>query len=411
VELNCSVIRPLIDVAVRQRFPDNSEYWLSNNPEYPNAEAPIKRYEYSYFKDKTEKRHPSLIGLIEGNTIQATAKATQIGICIKESSGTLLRPSRQGTIYGDGTVIKPRCSKMVGTKRKDNKTGKLVPVNAEIDAKLHTEGGGHVQLGMKLNFMAARNPQENERIILSVMPANNDNEADVAVEQFKRIKELLPDAKAALYDGALHGVHLRELYQTGLVPTSRMRRANGKKAPQRTLGTREVRNPDGTTTNLHMHLLWGLPNVMTEDINAKRILEPCEIIDRTMAKRSNGYRWYNVYKVPNESGGGTFRERLDQTDDDRAKKGKDNKPKIPFNREEHLRAIPPVDPYHDGYFSLRSDAESGNAKYDNSMVNQRSHSVGMVGTLWDALMWQIYQNAIAVELHRRRKAAVERRAA
>jgi hypothetical protein len=41
-----------------------------------------------------------------------------------------------------------------------------------------------------------------------------------------------------------------------------------------------------------------------------------------------------------------------------------------FNREEHLRVIPPDDPDHDPLYAKRNDTESGNRILDDSMLRE-----------------------------------------
>ena len=91
-------------------------------------------------------------------------------------------------------------------------------------------------------------------------------------------------------------------------------------------------------------------------------------------------------------GSGTVRLRLDQTADDIA---------AGFNREEHLRAIPPGDPDHDRLYGRRNDTESGNRLLDDSMLRERAHTVGRRRQLLNLITWAAVRNASAVRQHAR----------
>ena len=111
--------------------------------------------------------------------------------------------------------------------------------------------------------------------------------------------------------------------------------------------------------------------------------------DRTRG-REGQWRLYNVYQVPEGHGGGTIRLRLDQTDHDRD---------IGFNREEHLRVIPPDDPDHAVVYGRRNDTESGNRLLDDSMLRERAHTVGWRRQLINVTCWAAVRNAVAVWQH------------
>ena len=91
-----------------------------------------------------------------------------------------------------------------------------------------------------------------------------------------------------------------------------------------------------------------------------------------------GWRLYGEYRLADTLGGGTVRLRLDNTTDDVA---------TGFNREEHLRSIPPGDPDHDRLYGRRNDTESGNRLLDDSMLRERAHTVGCRRQLLNLITW------------------------
>ena len=125
-------------------------------------------------------------------------------------------------------------------------------------------------------------------------------------------------------------------------------------------------------------------------LGARRRLTPLRRIRTERRGREGQWRFYNVYAVPDDHGGGTIRLRLDQTDHDRD---------IGFNREEHLRVIPPDDPDHPVVYGRRNDTESGNRLLDDSMLRERAHTVGWRRQLVNVTCWAAVRNAVAVWQH------------
>ncbi len=70
-----------------------------------------------------------------------------------------------------------------------------------------------------------------------------------------------------------------------------------------------------------------------------------------------------------------------------------------FNREENLRPIPPGDPDHDKLMGRRNDTESGNRLLDDSMLRERTHTVGWRRQSLNLITWSALRNALAVHQH------------
>ncbi len=94
----------------------------------------------------------------------------------------------------------------------------------------------------------------------------------------------------------------------------------------------------------------------------------------------NAYRWYNLYQMPDSSGGGEVRVPLLN----------DGKNSIAENH----RAIPPDDPDYFDLYHIRSDAESLNRAFDDSLWLRRSHSMGTIAHLLDWLGFGLAINSL-----------------
>ncbi len=119
-----------------------------------------------------------------------------------------------------------------------------------------------------------------------------------------------------------------------------------------------------------------------------------ELARKQIRRRINAdgtYRWYGEHEVPESSGGGIVRVRLDQTDEDR-RRG--------FKRTEHLRPIPPGDDDYRRLYPRRPDIESINRALDDSLWLERAHSVGHARQLVDLMGYVLRLNSIALHRHR-----------
>jgi hypothetical protein len=93
-------------------------------------------------------------------------------------------------------------------------------------------------------------------------------------------------------------------------------------------------------------------------------IEPRRNLDGT-------WRWYGVYAVPDDTGGGTIRVRLDTTDEDRRRK---------FNRAEHLRTIPPSDPDDQRLYPAAQMPSRSTAHSTTAAGSGRAHSADRVAS-------------------------------
>ncbi len=244
--------------------------------------------------------------------------------------------------------------------------------------------------GVGFVSLVTRSPEANERVILDVIDAPRAaGEAAHAMKAFRRTLPLLPGAQATLYDGAMRGVHRREIFEMGKIPISPPRTRDNPKLHERYFGPVEVHG--GGLTELDIQLVDGTPNIKELADDGTPVYTPLVRI-KTSKPRTTG-ACYNEYVVPPELGSGVIRLPVTSDDHDRADK---------FNREEWLHAFAPGDPDYERLYRRRNDAESGNASLDNSMPRERAHSIGRPGILLNLITWAFYKNAQARALHAER---------
>jgi hypothetical protein len=235
-------------------------------------------------------------------------------------------------------------------------------------------------------------------------------EAQVAVGCLDRLGPRLPGAQGVIYDGALRGKHLEHLlHDLGLLGVCPVTAASGGRRAKRSRTERqvfveaaEVTRADKTCT-IQLYSRGG--RLCVGELDEKGEVVLVELTRKKILRRTNAdgtYRWYGEFEVPESSGGGTVRVRLDLTDEDR-KRG--------FNRTEHLRPIPPGDDDYRRLYPRRPDIESINRALDDSLWLKRAHSVGHARQLVDLMGYVLRLNSIALHRHRRTRAPVRAEAA
>ena len=350
---------------------------------------PMRRYHFEWLRNTYVEADEGHAAMGDAFREDAALSAVLIGLCDPDGDGSLTHPSPNRVVVGDGKVVTPRFKTNPRNRNKLNKrTGEIRTVQADPDAKLHVTGGGERVFGTKFVLLSARGDHRNQRIILDVAYSPSNEAAD-ALAALERTLPLLPGAQAVAYDGAFRGVHLRPLMKRhGVVPVSRLHSGQHGQVPDRYYGKATVLG--GTATEIDVHIVNGAPCARTFTVDGEPITAPLARVKTERRGRPGAHRFYNVYTVPTDLGGGTIRLRLDQAEDDVA---------TGFNREEHLRAIPPDDPDHAAIYGRRNDTESGNRLLDDSMLRERAHTVGWRRQLLDVMCWAAVRNAVAVWQH------------
>ena len=335
-EISHPLVWDLMGRTVRERFPRDMSQWLPAEP--------MRRHHYLYGRKRLllPIRDQLRDHFEEIASRQAVA---DLGLCDPDGPGSVTHPDLQRMLYADGKVVTPLWKAKPGDTRVDKHTGEIRSVRFEADAALHVTGSGEPAWGTKHVMVAVRNEATHGRMILSVSSVPQvGGEANVALECIGRLAPVLPGALGVIYDGALRGVHLVELLRDrGLLPVVPVTAASGgrhakKPRVERTalVGPGTIRRTNGTTSDCILYAEAGALCLGELDTTGEVTLIPLERIKIESRRNADGtWRWYGVFAVPEDSGGGTIRVRLDTTDEDRRRK---------FNRSEHLRAIPPSDP-------------------------------------------------------------------
>ncbi len=378
---------------VREQRPRNMAQWLPAEP--------MRRHHYLYGRG----RHlvPMREQLRDAFEAIASRQAVQeLGLCAPDGPGSVTHPDLTRMLYADGKVVTPLWKAKPGETQIDRHTGEIRALRAEGDAALHITGSGEPAWGTKHVMVATRGDDVHARMILSVAPVEDvGGEAKVALECIGRLSRGLPGALGVIYDGAFRGVHLVELLRDrGLLPIVPVQAAAGGRRAKRPRAERTVRvgpgvirRADGTTSDCMLYAEAGA--LCLGELNADGNVILVALTRTKIEQRANAdgtWRWYGVYEVPADSGGGSIRVRLDTTDDDRRRK---------FNRCEHLRPIPPSDPDYARLYPRRADAESINRALDDTCWLGRAHSAGRARQLVNLIGYAIAVNSLALHRHRR----------
>ncbi|MEY2472866.1 MAG: hypothetical protein QOK28_2195 [Actinomycetota bacterium] len=354
---------------------------------------PMTRGQYSWLRDRLAATPGFWVEATRrfGETAAAMAKA--IGICDDPSAG-YTNPPLSSCLIGDGKTLAALSKYTVNGEVL--KTGEIKLRRFDADARYYTNGADEVVFGHHFALMSARNGHPNETIItgLDSVRSGEGGEAATSVRLAKQAKQRL-DALAVLYDNAMRGIHVDDLYGVGLVtvaPVAAKVRASKstKRVPKDTpAGTATITTPTGTTYEVPIHAIDGRPYLVDVTQNGKRVL--VELDEKKIEHRprkKGGSTFYGVLKAPS---GATIRIRYDTTDEDRANG---------FNRAENVRPFPPGTDRYKRLYNYRPTAESMNAQLERSLGPwHRAHSYTREHVELDVLGFALLNNAKAAYRH------------
>ncbi len=145
-----------------------------------------------------------------------------------------------------------------------------------------------------------------------------------------------------------------------------------------------ITRPDGTIHETQLYGVQGAAHILEVDSAGAEVLLPAKLLKTERRKNSDGtWRMYNLWQAP---GGGTFREPVIDTDEDKLSK---------LNQAERLRSIPPTDPDYKEIYGRRNDAEAQNRALDDSLWLGRAQSMDAQRHLLDWLGYGLVVNAVA----------------
>jgi hypothetical protein len=376
---------PEIVKAAQERYPDDPTMW-------PPASAP-RRHHWQHAKKRLNGPELECVR----DTFERIAASQAVEVGIGAGSGSLTHPSLDNALQSDGKVITPLYRAKPKTPVVDRDTGELLRYKrSEPDAMLHMTGEGVEAYGVKFVFTAGRVNRWHGRVITSVDHVHKrGGEARVAVESIERIAALHPNVQVILYDGAMRGIHHRDLMRdVGLIvvspPTAARAETKDTKREEKVTFIENTETPDGVA--LALYARGGSLGVMDHNADGDEVFVTFQNLRRLRRKNANGsYRFYGEYQLPLSLGGGKIMVRADTTDEDE-KRG--------VNRSENLRLFAPEDEDYQRLYPRRSDIESNNRQLDDSLYIRRAHSKGAMAQLLDLIGYAAVYNAIAVGLTR-----------
>jgi hypothetical protein len=324
-------------------------------------------------------------------------------------------PALENTLVGDGTVIRSHYRGWPGKRQLNRETGELEQVKFDPDADYFDTGDGDKPYGIKFGLIESWLPYENERLIHDIFSIRNEDGRDEAAEAIRSITalvELLPDAQAVSWDMALHGVHFDTTRRLGLIDIVKVQktaaRAGRKIPPPKDEHGKRCKGhlfklSDDTTRELDLYTLDGNPHIEAIAEGKKHKVPLTKTRLRRIEHRSEGFRLYGDYRVPDDPRipkdlrHATVTIRLSHTEDD----GK-------YNRAENLRPITIHDPIegtnpdlgHQNEFDqrrvLRPGAESMNRWLKQHFNDKRAPAVGIGRIMFMLICAALLNNAKAV---------------
>ncbi|MFD6986554.1 hypothetical protein ACFWAX_38680, partial [Streptomyces sp. NPDC059956] len=225
-----------------------------------------------------------------------------------------------------------------------------------------------------------------------------EDEAAIAVRQFRMLKDALPHCMGVVYDGAFRGVHRDALARTGLLAINKQ---HGSVAPVFYERISPCRSG---------HELWCDQGRIAESIridDGTRILEPLPITKLEHRAGASKSRWYHVLKIPCRHGDHDYRVPvgITTTPADRTLRSADTGKRIKsdsergFHRAEYLQQIPEASLTHQLLYPYRADSESVHSQFDQSLWNRRMIAYGVDRQKIFVLGFALSQNATSHQIY------------
>jgi hypothetical protein len=357
-----------------------------------DVEPPMNRSQFARYRDRYGIDERTLETLGDAFRREMSAVATSMGMFVK-SRGTTSYPDASNALFGDGTVLRTLTRYTPVDRQVHPHTGEISSRVHDPDAAWFRTGDGTRVYGTKFGFSAGRLPNPNETLILDVFTVGKGRyEAAQAVASIRTLAMHL-DAQAVVWDGALRGTHIDELYDAGLITVNRVHGSGDGKTKSRNLGVHAFDGPAGTTT-LEVWAINGAPHIDVVAAGATHHVP----LERTRTRRSQNrghvsYRWYGDYRIPTTSlvppelRGAKISIRLNSSSADKDRH---------LARADVLRAIAPSDPYWSEIYKLRPVSESINRMIKRRHANGRAPALGVPRQLFHLICAALFHNLEAV---------------
>lgn len=321
---------------------------------------------------------------------QAFGNSAEMGVGV--NYGTLLEPSLEAGIFGDGVVISPMTKFKAGDMGFNERRGYLQQRRYDPDATYYIDGTGRRVYGNEFIHMSARTDVPNEVITFAIHPLRKGGtrmEADIALTMAKNIKQALPGMAMVHYDKALRGQSVEKIWDLRMMPMVGVYDKTGRSTEQVPLGKKRI---NGVATQLFAYR--GAVCIRDADGNFKP-LTPTKLV--YMPNAADDYRVYCDYVVPDTINcdtrlwGGSVRQRM-------------NSPKrADFVYGEHVRAHAPGSDGWKKLYGYRSLAESVNSWMKKELgPGQRARSLNQTHQWIDLMVMLMIRNHQSLMLYRRR---------
>lgn len=296
--------------------------------------------------------------------------AKQMGM-LDGTVDSLARPAVGNWLSGDGTVLRSRFNNGPGQMQVDRHTGEISEARYDPDAAFHITGDKQRVSGTKFSMVHVRTGYTSELVTLSVdhVPAGSGHsEADVALAQIREILDLAPDARGVIWDKAMRGTHIDQLYDLGLMSLVKVSLQSGGKVKDVLVGPRKTK----AGHDVKLRSVNGAAHVEAT-VDGETVLVRLSQPKILRRRNNNGtYRWYGEYRLPDDPllpkrlRNDLITERFDTSEEDRDRG---------FNRSEALRPIADGDERWSTLHSGRPVAESLNAWLKHLWRNGRAPAV------------------------------------
>jgi hypothetical protein len=353
----------------------------------PGAPAP-SRFMVRHAKER--------LGLAEGEKLESIMKsgallyAEEMGIGVNH--GTMLMPSVNAGMFGDGVVIRPMSRYKRGDMGWNECTGQWQQRRFDPDATYYTDGMKRRVYGNEFVQMSARTGSANEVITFAIHPlrkGGEETEASIALGMARDVKAQLPGMAMLHYDKALRGRTVEELWDLQLLPMIGVYDKTG-------LATEEVPLGAKTINGVKVSLFAFRGGVSIKALDGS-------FISLTATKLSyipnagDTYRVYCDFVVPDGANcdtrlwGGKVRQRMNSPE------------KAGFVYGEHVRAHAPGSPEWKTLYGNRSLAESVNSWVKNKLgPGASARSLNQTHQWIDLLIMLMLRNDQSLTLYRRR---------
>jgi hypothetical protein len=368
------------------------------SPGLQSGHASMNRGQFARYRDRYGIEDQALADLGKSFRHEMSRVAVSMGM-FQKGHGSVPFPDASNAIFGDGTVLRAITTYSPNDRHVHPDTGEITGRRHDPDAGYYQTGDGEKVYGTKFGFSAGRLPHPNGTVILDIFSVTKGHdEAAQAVSSVRSLSEQL-DAQAVVWDGALRGTHIDEIYELGLMTVNRVHGSGDGKIRSRNLGPHTFTSPHGAVE----WELWAInaaPGIeviaagKTHTVNLERA-NTRKVLNRPRTR----YRWYGDYRVPDTPPvphalrGAEISLRLNTTRHDKARG---------LARADVLRAIAPVDPHWPQIHKLRPVSESINRMIKRRHPNGRAPAIGIPRQLFHLLCAALFHNLEAVFAHEQR---------